>query len=316
MGLRHNPITYLVLSNGLLWGLPLAINHWQASRPSLDAQALAVASRKPSNLNQAAANAALITTADPLLAADPLLTADPLLGPGALLGPTSNSGGSGGLSGGVSGQQASMAGSALAGSALASSGSDGAATAQLPFRFNDLPIRPASSDLLSQLSGADGLGGPLTLASLNEPAMPIAARAEQLRWQRSNDALAAIPLHWRDPLRKELGNRVQVSQAATVRLPVRDLAERQEVPVIITDQGVAEGLVTPKNPRTREAVETWAARQQPAQPGTVQVMVVAAEPVEAPAAEASNVVASLPAPAQRSLPAGPPPLPPIPESPL
>ena len=104
-----------------------------------------------------------------------------------------------------------------------------------------------------------------------------------MQWERSNDALAALPLHWRHSLRQELGTGVRVSQAATVRLPVRELAERQEVPVIINDQGVAEGLVEPRHQRTREAVETWAARQQPAEPGTVQVMVVAAEPLTAAA---------------------------------
>jgi hypothetical protein len=75
---------------------------------------------------------------------------------------------------------------------------------------------------------------------------------------------------------------------------VSELIERQELPVIITDQGVAEGLALPRDPRTRKAVETWAARQQPAQAGTVQVMVVAAEPVETPSVDAINVLAALP----------------------
>jgi hypothetical protein len=134
-------------------------------------------------------------------------------------------------------------------------------------------------DLLTQLKGADGLGGPITLVSGKAPLVPIAARAERLQWERTNDALAALPLHWRDSLRQELGKGVRVSQAATVRLPVQELAERQEVPVIINDQGVVEGLVEPRHQRTREAVEAWAARQQPAEPGTVQVLLVAAEPL-------------------------------------
>jgi hypothetical protein len=64
-----------------------------------------------------------------------------------------------------------------------------------------------------------------------------------------------------------------------VRLPVRELAERQELPVINNDQRVAEGLVEPRHQHTREAVETWAARQQPAEPGTVHVLLIAAEPL-------------------------------------
>jgi hypothetical protein len=298
MGLRHNPITYLFLSNALLWGLPLSINHWQGSLPNREAESGKVATAKPPGPTEPLFGDPFITTAPPLLSTDPRV-------------------GSASING-ISGTTSEISTTALLGMELRTgqSSTAGIGADHVPFWIESTVARRPSSDLLSQLRGADGLGGAITLANLDEPAVPIAARAEQLQWQRSNDALAALPLHWRDPLRKELGDRVQVSEAATVRLPVRDLAERQELPVIITDQGVAEGLVKPRNPRTLEAMEKWAARQRPAQAGTVQVMVVAAEPVEAPAADSGAVVATLRVSEQKSEAPAPPPLPPLPEQQL
>jgi hypothetical protein len=302
MGLRHNPITYLFLSNALLWGLPLSINHWHASRHNRDVDSAQVASQTATDgQGTALVSPPLISTADPLLSVNPLHNTNPML---------SSTTGAGIESTGRGFSSPGLGATALGGDP---SKTPPIISVQMQFGLETTSARRPSSDLLGQLRGADGLGGPITLASLDEPVVPIAARAEQLQWQRSNDALAALPLHWRDPLRKELGNRVRVSQAATVRLPVRDLAERQELPVIITDQGVAEGLVKPKNSQTRQAVENWAARQRPAQAGTVQVMVVAAEPVEAPAADGVAEVASLPVSEAKSEPAAPPQLPPLPE---
>ena len=249
MGLRNNPVTYLILTNGLLWGLPLSIIQIQSLLAYRDGVMVDIAAVQPTPMR------------------DPLLPLDPIL---------------------QSVQPSQLA--PLVSSADAAPASLGAPATTQPLAITprqnvdamDIGDAPLP-DLLAQLKGADGLGGPINLASGKSPLVPIAARAERLQWERSNDALAALPLHWRHSLRQELGTGVRVSQAATVRLPVRELAERQEVPVIINDQGVAEGLVEPLHQRTREAVETWAARQQPAEPGTVQVMVVAAEPLTAAA---------------------------------
>ena len=162
---------------------------------------------------------------------------------------------------------------------------------------------------LRQLEGADGLGGAITLASLSEPQMPMAARAERLLQQRSGDPLAALPLHWREPLRKELGDRTAVSRVATVRLPVRSITERQEVPVVVNDSGQAEGLVMPRDPRIASAVETWAKRQPLPARGTIQVALVSAEPVDDVEQAAPRSIALSKAPMM----AGPPPeLPPLP----
>lgn len=259
MGLRHNPITYLILSNGLLWGLPLAIIQMQALVADRGGQVAETAQVVPTRM------------VDGLMALEPISQPDPL-SQFASLGPTAGADPAGATPGAADRVGLANPSSLLPEVQSASQAVDG----------GESPI--LQPDLFTQLKGADGLGGPITLASRKAPLVPIAVRAERLQWERSNDALAALPKHWRDSLRQELGKGVRVSQAATVRLPVRELAERQEVPVIINDQGVAEGLVEPRHQGTREAVETWAARQQPAEPGTVQVLLVAAEPLP-PAAE-------------------------------
>lgn len=146
-----------------------------------------------------------------------------------------------------------------------------------------LEVPPAPIDppftLMEELKGAAGLGGPITLESLEEPLVPIAARVERQQQKRSGDSLAALPLHWRGSLRRALPSAMPVSQAVVVRLPVPALKRRQEVPVIINEHGKGEALVAPEDRRVREAVEGWAARQMAAPVGTVQVYVVAAEPL-------------------------------------
>jgi hypothetical protein len=249
MGMRNNPVTYLIISNSLLWGLPLTIIQMQSLMADRDQRVAEMAQVRPTPVG------------DALMSLEPLIQPDPL----AQLAP---------LTSRIEAVPIAQSTPATSLPVLQSSGK--AVDAM------EIPAMPPN--LLTQLNGADGLGGPITLASRKDPLVPVAVRAERLQWERSNDALAALPLHWRDSLRQELGAGVRVSQASTVRLPVRELAERQEVPVIINDQGVAEGLVEPRHQRTREAVETWAARQQPAEPGTVQVLLIAAEPL-APAQE-------------------------------
>ena len=142
----------------------------------------------------------------------------------------------------------------------------------------DLGAEPPSN-LLQELKGAAGLGGPITLKSSKEPLMPIAARVERQQQKQSGDQLAALPLHWRDSVRQQLPAAKPVSEATVVRLPVPALKQRQEVPVIVNERGEGEALVAPEDQRVRQAVQGWAARQVAATPGTVQVYVVAAEPL-------------------------------------
>jgi hypothetical protein len=149
----------------------------------------------------------------------------------------------------------------------------------VPAPFSAELAPPAPGPL--PLSGAEALGGEITLANLGQPRMLPAARAEQLRWQRSGDPLAPLPLHWRQRLKQELAGGPPIQQARLVRVPVQQLQEREEVAVVIDDGGSAEALTLPRQPQVRAAVETWASRQQPAPQGERQAVVIAAEPLPA-----------------------------------
>lgn len=133
--------------------------------------------------------------------------------------------------------------------------------------------------LPTPLEGADALGGEISLASLGEPAMQPAARLERLRWQRSGNPLAALPLHWQQRLQGETAGSAPIQRAEMVRLPVAQLAQREEVALLIDDSGTATGLDSPRQEAARQAIETWASQQQPAKPGQVHAVVVAAEPL-------------------------------------
>jgi hypothetical protein len=168
------------------------------------------------------------------------------------------------------------------------------------------PLAPPAQPLLS---GADALGGEITLASLREPRMLPAARAEQQRWQRSGNPLAPLPLHWQQRLKQELAGGPPIQRAQLVRVPVQQLQEPEEVAVLIDDAGAAEALNLPRQPQVRAAVEDWASRQLPAQEGQRQAVVIAAEPLPVAAAikppiASERVVPAAPAPPAAPEPAG------------
>lgn len=243
MSILKSPVFYLVGSNLLFWGLPLLLIQLRGgSVAELPARQ--------------SVNAPVAATMLQPVPADPLLATAAAEAPGAT--------------------------PSMVGPAVVPSLND-----QVPVEISDegLSLGAAeepSVNLLEGLKGAAGLGGPITLKSLKEPLMPIAARAERLQQQRSGDSLAALPKHWRDSLKRELPASMSVSEAAVVRLPVSALKQRQEVPVIVNERGEGEALVEPGDLSVRQAVEGWAARQSAATPGTVNVYVVAAEPLNTP----------------------------------
>jgi len=154
------------------------------------------------------------------------------------------------------------------------------ATASAPdptFAATAAPLSP----LARQLQGADALGGEITLASLNEPKMLPAARAERLGWQRSGNPLSPLPLHWQNRLRLETAGGPPIQRADLVRVPVAQLQQREEVAVLIDEAGTAQSLNVPLQQPVREAVEAWATRQQPAAEGGLRAVVIAAEPLPA-----------------------------------
>lgn len=137
-------------------------------------------------------------------------------------------------------------------------------------------------NLIQHLEMAEGLGGELTLSSLQEPLEPVAVRAERLIQRRSGDPMAALPRHWRDTMEREVGS-AQVSEVTMIRLPAPGLSARQEVPVVVDDQGHVSALVAPDSDDVKDVVDRWASHQSPASPGTLKVAVVAAEPLRSSA---------------------------------
>jgi hypothetical protein len=130
------------------------------------------------------------------------------------------------------------------------------------------------------LPGSVLLGGPLTLASLQEKPMVPAARLEQTLRARSADRLSAVPLHWRPTMEALVQGKHQVMPAEVVRLPAPHLQEPEEYPMAVQPDGVAETPVNP-SPPSRQALERWAERQSPTPQGTVRPVVVVLEPLAA-----------------------------------
>jgi hypothetical protein len=130
------------------------------------------------------------------------------------------------------------------------------------------------------LPGSVLLGGPLTLASLQEKPMVPAARLEQTLRARSADRLSAVPLHWRPTMEALIQGKNQVMPAEVVRLPAPHLKEPEEYPMAVQPDGVAETPVNPSAP-SRQALERWAERQSPTPQDTVRPVVVVLEPLAA-----------------------------------
>ena len=72
MGLRHNPITYLILSNALLWGLPLAIIQMQSIVAEREDRIAEMTQARPTPIGDA------LMTLEPLIKPDPLAQLAPL----------------------------------------------------------------------------------------------------------------------------------------------------------------------------------------------------------------------------------------------
>ncbi len=173
-------------------------------------------------------------------------------------------------------------------------------------------------------STADLLGGPLTLGSSREAAMPVLARAERARWARSGDPLAPLPAQWRTPMRQAVkqlaptGNDKPAELSAqVVHIPSTRVRLVEQVPVAIRDDGTATVLRAPNNTAALKDIEGWAARQPVPNQGVVATALVTIHPLP----QASTPISRLPeaarpaaapaggAPAQRSSYPEPPPLP-------
>ncbi|MEB3297253.1 MAG: hypothetical protein VKL23_06935 [Cyanobacteriota bacterium] len=285
MKLSRHPLVFLVGTNLLLWGLAFSANHIQSifanfSQPGSRSQLAGV----PSGGSQPA-TASPLKSAGVFPSASDSLFRDPLLFDLAV----------------TDGGEKSVRPSKVQVTAQPSPGPRIRPTAA-SLSDQAMLITDSTDHFFAQLTKADGLGGEVSLKTMSEPLMPIAAKVERLQHQRSSDTLSALPLHWREPLRQELAKRPSVSKVATVRIPVQDLADRYEVPVIIDENGQAEGLTNPQNAKVQAAVEKWMTRQKPSRSGTVSVMVVSAEPLQEKPPAPDQLLISKTAPATDPLP--------------
>jgi len=130
------------------------------------------------------------------------------------------------------------------------------------------------------LPGSLLLGGPLTLASLDEKPMVPAARIEHALQARSADRLAALPLHWRPTMAALIQGQNQVLSAEVVHLPAAHLQTAEEYPMAVQSDGVVETPVTPSVP-SRQALQRWAEHQSPTPQGSVRPVLVVLEPLAA-----------------------------------
>lgn len=241
-----SPLAWLLLTNALFWG---GLFGGEFLVHELEAR------RKPSPVPEPGPGAPLPAEVAQLLQANPLLKA------GA---PAPGQGVPAAASPDVAAQPIGVARGLAAGA-----GAPAAA----------IPSVPLEGPLAPQLEGADALGGEITLASLNEPKMLPAARAERLSWQRSGNPLSPLPLHWQNRLRQETAGGPPIQRADLVRVPVAQLQQREEVAVLIDAGGTAQSLNVPVQQPVRAAVEEWASRQPPADAGGLRAVVIAAEPL-------------------------------------
>jgi hypothetical protein len=144
-------------------------------------------------------------------------------------------------------------------------------------------VRPGTP---AGFSTADLLGGPLTLASSAEVAMPVLARAERARWASSGDPLAPLPAQWRTPMRQAVkqltstGNdKTTELSALVVHIPSTRVRRMEQVPVAIRDDGTATVLRAPNDKAAIKEIEGWAAKQPVPNQGAVATALVTIHPM-------------------------------------
>lgn len=153
-------------------------------------------------------------------------------------------------------------------------------------------------------STADLLGGPLTLASSREAAMPVLARAERARWARSGDPLAPLPAKWRTPMLQAVkqlappsNNKPAELSAQVVHIPSTRVRLVEQVPVAIRDDGTATVLRAPTDKAAMKDIEGWASRQPVPKQGAVATALVTIHPL--PQAQTSQAGLSVTAASPR-----------------
>ena len=158
-----------------------------------------------------------------------------------------------------------------------------------PLKFRAIS-EPRGGLLSASFNRSELLGGSLSLADLQRPAMPSLALAERARWAGSSDPLAPLPIDWREPMRKAIralpgpASRGQITAARVVHIPSIRVRRSTPVPLAVQGDGSVDILSRPEDPAVVDEIRQWSRRQSPS-PGTgVTAAIIHLEPIpEAPA---------------------------------
>lgn len=145
----------------------------------------------------------------------------------------------------------------------------------------------ASSHLASEplFTGADLLGGSLTISDLNRPAPHPMAQAEQARAIRLGDPFAALPAPWQRPMRAAVNalqsnsRPVTIAPARMVHVPSSRSSRTQQVPVVLQSDGSVDVLHKPADEASIDEIRQWSSRQERPSQGEIQPAVVHLEPI-------------------------------------
>ncbi len=165
---------------------------------------------------------------------------------------------------------------APAGAPLSSSGLDGRPSGSAPAGL-----------VQGEYSRSERLGGPITLADLQGPAVqPPLALAEQGRQRLSGDPMAGLPEAWREPMRQALKtlptpgvSSARIETARHIHIPSRRVSTPTEVPLALQADGSVDILSRPKEEAVVEEIRDWSARQAPPPEGSVTPAVLHLHPL-------------------------------------
>lgn len=148
------------------------------------------------------------------------------------------------------------------------------------FQANQAPM-PANQSLADgPPSGAEALGGVLSLDSLNEPVMPPAALVERARWQASANPLLPLPSEWRSFFRKALGSAIsELAPAMQWHQPVAGLCKKELIPVLLRPNANPVTLRQPKNSLAQAAHGQWLQEAPQPPPGQQQALLLHLDPI-------------------------------------
>jgi hypothetical protein len=163
----------------------------------------------------------------------------------------------------------------------------GTAEASQPLGLRSL--RPSPSTLLSAgFRRSELLGGPLTLADLQQPDAPALALAERARWASSSDPLAPLPAVWREPMRQALqalppaqNGTTRIQSARVIHIPSSRVRQATTVPLAIQGDGSVDILSRPDDPAVVEEIRHWSRKQTAGSGNGLRAALVNLEPMPA-----------------------------------